>query len=45
MKERGANYRRGIPFRSYAVVDGRLVTGQNPGSTRMVAREIVTLLQ
>jgi putative intracellular protease/amidase len=44
MKERGAKYRRGLPFMSHAVVDGRLVTGQNPGSTKEVAREVIALL-
>jgi putative intracellular protease/amidase len=44
MKERGANYSRGLPFMAHAVVDGRLVTGQNPGSTKKVAQEVVTLL-
>jgi len=44
MKERGARYRRGLPFMSHAVVDGRLVTGQNPGSTKEVAREVIALL-
>lgn len=45
MKERGARYERGLPFRSHAVVDGRLVTGQNPSSTKAVAREVVALLE
>jgi putative intracellular protease/amidase len=45
MKERGAKYRRGLPFMAHAVVDGRLVTGQNPGSTKKVAQEVVALLR
>lgn len=45
MKERGAKYERGLPFMSHAVVDGRLVTGQNPSSTKAVAREVVALLE
>ncbi len=44
LKERGAKYRRGLPFTAHAVVDGRLVTGQNPGSTKKVAQEVVALL-
>jgi putative intracellular protease/amidase len=44
MKERGAKYRRGLPFMAHAVVDSRLVTGQNPGSTKKVAQEVVALL-
>lgn len=45
MKERGASYDRGLPFLSHVVVDGRLVTGQNPGSAKRVAREMVELLE
>ena len=45
MRERGATYRRGLPFTAHAVVDGRLVTGQNPGSTKKVAQRVVALLQ
>lgn len=44
MRERGATSRRGLPFRAHAVVDGRLVTGQNPRSTKKVAQEVVALL-
>ena len=45
MRERGADYERGLPFSSHVVVDGRLITGQNPGSTKKVAREVVALLE
>jgi len=39
--DHGALYEKGrIPFRSYAVVDGNLITGQNPGS----AKETATLV-
>ncbi len=32
VKKRGARYAKGlVPFTSHVVVDGRLVTGQNPG--------------
>ncbi|MBN9618906.1 MAG: type 1 glutamine amidotransferase domain-containing protein [Actinobacteria bacterium] len=45
MKERGARYEKGrIPFRSYAVVDGNLVTGQNPGSAKETAKRVAALL-
>lgn len=45
MKERGARYEKGlIPFTSYAVVDGRLVTGQNPGSAKETAKKVVSVL-
>ena len=37
-KERGARYEKTkLPFGSYAVIDGNLVTGQNPGSAEKVA--------
>jgi putative intracellular protease/amidase len=36
---RGAHYERGlVPFLPHAIADGRLVTGQNPFSTRATAR-------
>lgn len=45
MKERGALYEKAkIPFVSYAVVDGNLVTGQNPGSAKETAVRIAELL-
>lgn len=46
MKKRGAQYQKAkLPFVSYAITDGRLVTGQNPGSARETARKVATLLQ
>ena len=45
MKSRGALYEEALlPFVSYAVVDGRLVTGQNPGSAKETAKKIAALL-
>lgn len=45
MKRRGAAYRKAaLPYTSHAVVDGRLVTGQNPQSTKAVAARVVQLL-
>lgn len=36
--EHGARYEKTkLPFGSYAVIDGNLVTGQNPGSAEKVA--------
>jgi putative intracellular protease/amidase len=44
-KKHGALYEKGkIPFKSYAVVDGNLVTGQNPGSAKETARKVAALL-
>lgn len=46
MKQRGAHYEKGlIPFTSYVVVDGRLVTGQNPGSAKATAKKVVAVLE
>lgn len=45
MRERGARYSKALlPFVSNAVVDGRLVTGQNPGSARETAAKVAALL-
>lgn len=45
-KERGALYQKAkLPFVSYTVVDGNLVTGQNPGSAKETATKIASLLQ
>ncbi|WEG07558.1 hypothetical protein PU630_09825 [Microbacterium horticulturae] len=40
MKSRGALYEKAkIPFVSYAVADGRLITGQNPTSAKETAQK------
>lgn len=45
MKRRGAHYQKGfLPFVSYVVADGRLVTGQNPGSAKATAQKVNALL-
>lgn len=45
MKERGARYSKALlPFVSNTVVDGRLVTGQNPGSAKETAVAVAALL-
>lgn len=45
MKERGALYSKALlPFVSNTVVDGRLVTGQNPGSAKATASKVAALL-
>lgn len=45
-KERGALYEKAkLPFVSYAIVDGNLVTGQNPGSAKETAKKVVTALR
>ncbi|WP_395406337.1 type 1 glutamine amidotransferase domain-containing protein [Pseudoduganella sp. UC29_106] len=45
MRKRGALYEKAfIPFTSKVVIDGRLVTGQNPQSAKAVADAVVGLL-
>lgn len=45
VKERGARYEKArLPFVSYAVTDGNLVTGQNPGSAKETAEAVAALL-
>ncbi len=46
MRRRGAIYDKSlIPFMSHVVVDGRLVTGQNPQSAKATAEKVAMLLQ
>lgn len=45
MNQLGANYSKGKDWGSYVVVDGKLITGQNPASSEKAARELVRLLQ
>lgn len=46
MINRGALYRKALlPFVSHVVTDGRLVTGQNPGSAKATAKAVSRLLQ
>lgn len=45
MKRRGARYEKALlPFVPNAVVDGRLVTGQNPASAKATAKRVADLL-
>lgn len=45
MKRRGARYQKAsLPFISYSVTDGRLVTGQNPFSAKATAERVAGLL-
>lgn len=45
VKKRGALYEKArLPFVSYTVVDGNLVTGQNPGSAKETATKVAALL-
>lgn len=45
MNQLGANFSKGEDWSSYVLVDGKLVTGQNPASSEKAARELLRLLQ
>lgn len=45
MIRRGAAYHKGVmPFVSHVVADGRLISGQNPGSAKATARAVLRAL-
>ncbi|WP_339824337.1 type 1 glutamine amidotransferase domain-containing protein [uncultured Parasphingorhabdus sp.] len=44
LKENGGDYRKGDDWDSFVVVDGKLVTGQNPASSAEAARKLLDLL-
>ena len=41
LRERGGNYSKGADWAAYAVVDGQLITGQNPASSQLVAEMLL----
>ncbi len=44
-RDRGAHYdKAALPFVSHVVTDGRLITGQNPGSAKATAKAVVAAL-
>lgn len=45
MNQLGANYSKGEDWGSYVLVDGKLITGQNPASSEKAARELLKQLQ
>ncbi len=45
LKKNGAQYVRGARWQSHVVVDGRLVTGQNPASSAAAAHALLALLR
>ncbi|PTL83892.1 type 1 glutamine amidotransferase domain-containing protein [Vitiosangium sp. GDMCC 1.1324] len=45
LRELGARYERGPMWGSFAVRDGRLITGQNPASSAAAAREVLAALR
>ncbi|MDJ1483395.1 type 1 glutamine amidotransferase domain-containing protein [Cytophagaceae bacterium YF14B1] len=44
LKEKGGNYESGGDWKPFLVTDGRLITGQNPASSELVATEILSQL-
>lgn len=45
LREHGARYERGFPFLPHVAVSERLITGQNPASTRAVAARLISALK
>lgn len=41
LRERGGIYSKGADWSPYAVVDGQLITGQNPASSQLVAEKLL----
>lgn len=44
LKSNGGKYEKGADWSSFVVVDGKLVTGQNPASSEEAARKLLALL-
>ena len=45
LKHLGGNYEKGDDWADFTVVDGRLITGQNPSSSASAAQELLKLLR
>jgi putative intracellular protease/amidase len=45
LTEQGANFHAGTAWASNSIIDGNLVTGQNPGSAGETARNVISLLE
>lgn len=45
LMERGAKFKKSLPFHPHVIVDKRVVTGQNPASATMVGRAMFKLLE
>lgn len=45
LKSKGAKFEKGADWQPYAVTDGLLITGQNPASSELVAKELMKLLK
>ncbi len=44
LKANGGTYQKGADWASFVVIDGKLVTGQNPASSEEAARKLLSLL-
>lgn len=40
-KQQGAIFKKGLPYRPFVVQDGQFITGQNPFSSRQVAKQLL----
>ncbi len=45
LKRLGGHYEKAPDWESFAIVDGRLITGQNPASSTAAAQELLKLMQ
>ena len=45
LKKRGAQYSSAAAWSEFVVVDGKLVTGQNPQSAKKMAEQVVLVLK
>lgn len=45
LKEKGGQYSKGDDWASYVVVDGKLITGQNPASSEQAAKALLEMLR
>jgi putative intracellular protease/amidase len=45
LKQLGGRYEKAADWESFAIVDGRLITGQNPASSTAAAQELLKLLR
>ncbi|MGO4666929.1 type 1 glutamine amidotransferase domain-containing protein [Bosea sp. 2RAB26] len=45
LRRLGGRYERAADWQSFAIVDGRLITGQNPASSTAAAQELIKLLR
>ncbi len=44
LKANGGRYEKGADWASFVVVDGKLITGQNPASSAEAARKLLELV-